>query len=211
MRRTTYRRWAMEWLAFLQKNRRLLAFLFLFFLGIGGGVWVFSFSSPAMGHELGRILEIPAVTGGFRGGISVLFSSCFSTVVLLLILFLSGLSACGAPVTALVPLFFGLGTGLTEAYYYSGGKAGIFTVAILVIPHTVVAVASLVMGCAESLRMSLLISGQLLPSSANCGGLWQDFRLYGLRFLLFIGLAFGAGVLDVLMRLVWFSWIQPMA
>ena len=63
-------------------------------------------------------------------------------------------------------------------------------VALLVLPHSLVTAAALLMGCAESLRMSLLIAGQLLPNAANCGGLWQDFRLYCMRFLLLVGVAF---------------------
>ena len=65
------------------------------------------------------------------------------------------------------------------------------------------------MGCAESLRMSLLIAGQLLPNAANCGGLWQDFRLYCMRFLLLVGVAFGAGVLDVGFRLAFLNLFIP--
>ena len=59
------------------------------------------------------------------GGMSGLLSSCLSPLILLGLLFLVGLSACGAPVILLVPLFYGLGLGMTEAYYYSTGAAGI--------------------------------------------------------------------------------------
>lgn len=112
------------------------------------------------------MLDIPAIQGGFQGGISVLFSSCFLTFVLLLALFLAGLSTYGAPVTALVPIFFGLGAGLTEAYYYGAGRPGILFVALLVVPRVLIAATALLMGCSESLRMSLLLSGQLLPNAA---------------------------------------------
>ena len=78
--------------------------------------------------------------------------------------------------------------------------------AILVIPHSLLAATALIMGCSESLRMSLLLSGQLLPN-AHCGGLWQDFQLYCVRFLVFFGLAFGAGVLDVCLRIACSSWL----
>ena len=123
----------------------------------------------------------------------------------LLALFLAGLSTYGAPVTVLVPIFFGLGVGLTEAYYYGAGRPGILFVALLVVPRTLIAATALLMGCSESLRMSLLLSGQLLPN-AHCGGLWLDFRLYCVRFLVFFGLAFAAGVVDVCLRLACYSW-----
>lgn len=193
---------------FIAGNRRLLVFLSLFLLGVLGGAMVFAVSHGSLTRELSLMLDVPAVTEGFKGGISILYSSCFSTMVLLLILFLSGMSTCGAPLTALVPLFFGLGVGLTEAYYYGSGWEGLLFTAVLVVPHSLLAAAALIMGCSESLRLSLLLSEQLLPSAAHCGGLWQDFRLYCIRFLLFFALAFGAGVLDVCLRLLCASWFS---
>lgn len=186
---------------FWEDNRRLLFFLLLLLAGVLGGVLVFTLSHSLLSKELTVMLQVQAVEGGIKGGISQLFSSCFSTVCMLGLLFLAGLSACGAPLTLLVPLFFGLGLGMTQAYYYGVGGSGVAFVALLVIPHSLVAGAALLMGCAESMRMSFLLAGQLLPNSAHCGGLWQDFRLYCVRFLLFVGLAFAAGVLDVCLRL----------
>lgn len=206
MNRTTRGNMAAAFGEFLTENRRLLSFLGLFFIGVLGGVLVFTTSHGVLSKELSVMLDIPAVTQGFQGGISGLFSSCFSTVVLLLLLFLAGMSACGAPVAVLVPIFYGLGLGLTEAYYYGAGGRGVLFTALLVVPHSLIAAAALLMGCSESLRLSLLLSGQLLPTSAHCGGLWQDFRLYCVRFLIFFGLAFGAGVVDVCLRLACASW-----
>ncbi len=206
MNRTTYPGVTPTLREFLEQNRRLLIFLALLLAGVLGGVLIFTVSHETLAHELSLMLDIPAIQGGFKGGMSVLFSSCFSTFVLLLVLFLAGLTAYGAPVTAIVPVFFGLGIGMTEAYYYGAGRLGILFVAVLVVPRTLVAATALLMGCSESLRMSLLLSGQLLPSSAHCGGLWQDFRLYGVRFLVFFGLAFAAGVVDVCLRTVCYPW-----
>lgn len=205
MNRTTYPGVVPSLHEFLEQNRRLLIFLSLLLAGVLGGVLLFTASHDALAHELSLMLDIPAIEG-FSGGMSVLFSSCFSTIVLLLVLFLAGLTVYGAPVTAVVPLFFGLGVGMTEAYYYGAGRPGILFVAVLVVPRTLIAAAALLMGCSESLRMSLLLSGQLLPSSAHCGGLWKDFRLYGVRFLVFFGLAFVAGVVEVCLRTACYSW-----
>lgn len=205
MTRTTQDRIKVPISDFIVDNRRLLLFLTLFLCGTFGGVMVFTACHDAITHELSVILSVEKIDGGFLGGISALFSSSFLTLILLAVLFLSGLSACGAPVTALVPLFFGLGLGMTEAYYYGVGSVGILFSALLIIPHQLIAAAALLMGCSESLRMTLLISGQLLPS-VHCGGLWQDFKLYCMRFLIFVGVAFAAGVVDVLLRLLCLGW-----
>ncbi len=185
---------------FFAANRRLLFFTVLFLAGVVFGVAVYAFSHSLIGEELRTMLEVRSVPDDFQGGMSALFSSCFSTILLLALQFLFGLSACGAPLTALVPLFFGLGLGMSEAYYYSTGAQGIAAAALLVVPHTLIAAAALVLGGMESTRMSLLFSRQILPG-ASMGGLWGDFKLYSVRFLLFLGLAFLAGVVDVGMRL----------
>lgn len=186
---------------FFAANRQLLLFTLLFVIGTLLGIVVYALSHTVVGEELRTMLEVRAVPSTFRSGMSALFSSCFSTILLLAVLFLCGLSACGAPFACLVPIFFGLGLGMSEAYYYSTGTAGIAVVALLVAPHTLIAAAALVLGSMESVRMSLLFSRQILPG-ASIGGLWGDFKLYSVRFLLFLGLAFFAGVVDVGMRLL---------
>ena len=185
---------------FLRENRRLLVFTGLFLGGVVLGIFVYAVSRSLMAGELRTMLEVRALRGGFEEGLSALFSSCFSTVLLLALLFLAGLSACGAPLAAVVPLFYGLGLGLTEGFYYSTGIAGVAVSALLVTPHSLLAAAALVLGSMESVRMSLLFSRQLLPGGIM-GGLWNDFKAYGLRFLIFLGLGLAAGVVDVLLRL----------
>ncbi len=204
MSRTT-RDYSVTVAEFFMENRRLLVFLALFLAGVVGGSLVFLAGHDMLTGDLALILQVRPVDKGFLGGIAALGSSCFSTFLLLALLFLCGLSACGAPVTALVPVFFGLGIGLTEAYYYGIGGAGILFTALFVIPHNLLAAAALLMGCSESLRMTLLLSGQLLPS-VHCGGLWQDFKLYCVRFAMFLGIMLSAGVVDVLMRSLFLQW-----
>ena len=204
MSRTT-RDYSVTVAEFFMENRRLLVFLALFLTGVVGGSLVFLAGHDMLTGDLALILQVRPVDKGLLGGIAALGSSCFSTFLLLALLFLCGLSACGAPVTALVPVFFGLGIGLTEAYYYGIGGAGILFTALFVIPHNLLAAAALLMGCSESLRMTLLLSGQLLPS-VHCGGLWQDFKLYCMRFAMFLGIMLAAGVVDVLMRSLFLQW-----
>lgn len=186
---------------FFAANRQLLLFSFLFLLGTLLGIVVYTLTHTAIGDELETMLTVRPVPSSFEAGMSALFSSCFSTVLLLALLYLCGLSACGAPLAVLIPVFFGLGLGMTEAYYYASGASGIAVAAVLIAPHYLIAAAALVLGSMESVRMSLLFSRQILPG-ASIGGLWGDFKLYSVRFLLFWGLAFLAGVVDVGMRLL---------
>ncbi len=195
------------WGQFFAANRQLMLFTLLFLAGVLLGVVVYTLSHAVIGDELRTMLEVRPRPDTFQTGMSALFASCFSTILLLALLFLCGLSACGAPVAVLVPVFFGLGLGMSEAYYSAQGAAGVAVTALLVVPHYLIAAAALVLGGMEAVRMSLLFSRQILPG-ASMGGLWGDFKLYCVRFLAFLGLAFLAGVVDVGMRLLFAGLFQ---
>lgn len=198
--------WQRDLWRFLVRNQRLLWLLLLFLGGVKIGCLVFNASPDALGEVLTPLLTPTAPTAGFSGMFRLMTASCVPTVALLLVLFLAGLSVCGAPPALLVPLFFGMGLGLHEAYYYAQGWHGVGYVALLVLPHTLVATVGLLMACAESVRMSTLLCRQLLPRQGSCGGLFPELRLYLVRFVLCFGLLFIAGALDTLLRIVFLSY-----
>lgn len=199
MKRTTTRR-RREAAAFIAENRRLFPFVGLFLIGVLCGVLVYlAVARPA--EEWAGLLRVPTGIRSWQSGLAALWGSVLSIVMLLGALFLLGLWPCGAPFILLVPLFHGLGLGLTEAYYYSLGGRGIAAVALVVMPHGLLCAVVLVTAAVESLRLSTALSRQLLPS-ASCGGLWTAFRLYCLRFLLFLLMTMFVGLLDILFRLL---------
>ena len=197
MKRTTTRR-KREIQHFVTDNRRLFPFAVLFLAGVGVGVAAYLTAADSLPPDL---LTITPVGAGMTGWMHTLGEACFSTVVLLGALYLLGLWACGVPFILLVPLFHGVGLGLTEAYYYGTGMGGVSTVAMLVMPIGLLSAAVRAAACAESLRLSSCLSRQLLPGGAE-GGLWSGFRLYSLRFLLFLAAAMGVAVIEVLLRQV---------
>lgn len=197
MKRTTTRR-RREMKHFVEDNRRLFPFVLLFLMGVGIGVAVYLTTADALPA---RLLALSPVGEGLTGWMRAMGEACFSTVVLLGLLYLLGLWACGVPFILAVPLFHGIGLGLAEAYYYRTGMSGVTTVAFLVMPVGLLSAVVLTAACAESLRLSTGLSRQLLPGCAE-GGLWSGFRLYSLRFLLFLAAAMGVAVIEVLLRRV---------
>ena len=195
MKRTTTRR-RRDMQHFVADNRRLFPFVALFLAGVGTGVVVFLATAPTLPSDL---LTLSPVGTGAGGWLSSLWESCFSTVVLLGVLYLLGMWACGVPFILLVPLFHGVGLGLTEAFYYRTGLRGVAVVAGLIMPVGLLNAAVLVAACAESIRLSSCLSRQLLPGTAD-GGLWSGFRLYSVRFLLFLVAALAVAVIEVLLR-----------
>ncbi len=199
MKRTTTRR-RKQAIAFATENRRLFPFVGLFLFGVLVGVLVYvAAARPA--EDWMALLRMSGAVDGWQSGLSALWSSLLSVVFLLGGLFLLGFWPCGVPFILLIPLFYGLGLGLTEAYYYSLGGQGVIAVLLMVMPHGLLSAAVLVAAAVESMRMSVRLSRQLLPC-ATCGGLWTAFRLYCLRFLLFLCAAVFVGLIGVLLRVV---------
>ena len=192
---------------FVQSHRRLLLFLSLLLVGFLMGCRLFGIFGEAQDTFLGTVLAVTRLEKGVKALAGALYSACFLPVLLLIVLFFCGLSACSLPLILAVPLFFGMGAGMSAAYYYSTGIKGVLLVAVLLVPPMFCKAAGLLMACAESMRMSLLLCGQLLPQRNACGGMPRDFKLYLLRFAVFLTIALGAGILDVLLRLLCQAWL----
>lgn len=187
---------------FFLQNRRLLLFLLLPLIGCLCGVVLYTPLQASLPAEWLGLLPLRPISGGFQNVLSQWFSACFQPFCLLLLLFFAGVSACGAPAVFLVPIFWGIGLGFSEAYYAQSGMSGWLVLAAILLPAAVMELVALLMACSESLRMTLLMAVQLLPRTARCGGLWQDFRLYCARFLLLLLLILVSGALDVILRLL---------
>lgn len=194
MKRTTTRR-RREMKHFVTDNRRLFPFLGLLLAGVVTGVAVYT---AAPDQTPGALLALSPVPEGVGGWLQTFGSSCFSTVLLLAALFLFGLWGCGAPFILAIPFVHGLGLGMTEAYYYGQGLSGVAAVAALVMPIGLLTAGVLAVAGAQSLRLSVELSRQLLT------GTTEDpqgrFRLYCLRFLLLLAAALAVSLLDVLLR-----------
>ncbi len=198
MKRTTTRR-RRQARAFIAENRRLFPFVGLFMLGVLIGVCLYCASGRAV--DWAGLLSLSPVAGDWRAWLAALWDVLLSAVLLLSALFLLGLSPCGAPFALVVPLFHGLGLGLAEAYQYSLGWQGVLTAAVLVMPRGLLTAAVLVGATVESLRLSAALGRRLLPS-VDAESLWPTFRLYCLRFLLFLLAAVAVGLLDILLRVL---------
>ncbi len=202
MKRTTTRR-RRQARAFVAENRRLFPFAGLFFAGVLGGIVAFIAAGDT---DWSALLHMAPVAAGWRGLCAALWDTVFSTVFLLAGLFLLGLWPCGAPFTLAVPLFYGLGLGLTEAYYYTLGLRGVLATLAVVMPRGLLTAAVLIMAAVESLRLSSQLARQLLPTVSG-GGLWPVFRLYCIRFLLFLLTAVAVGILELLLRVLCAGWL----
>ena len=192
MKRTTTRR-GREIKHFVADNRRLFPFAGLFALGVTVGVAVYTAHAGMIPADLLHLSPLSSA-----GWWQTFGNSCFAILLSLAALFLFGLWGCGAPFILSVPLLHGLGLGLTEAYYYSRGWGGVGIVAAAVMPVGLLTAALLAAAGAQSLRMSMGLCRHLLGSDGDDPR--RDFRLYCLRFLLFLAAALVVSLIDILIR-----------
>lgn len=197
MQRTTTRR-QRELKRFVTRNRRLFPLAGLFVAGVTIGITVYTAAGAHIPTALLSLSPVPRDSWW-----QALGGSCFSSMLWLVALFLLGLWGCGAPFIMAVPLLHGVGLGLTEAYYYSHGWSGVTTVAAAVMPIGLLTAGVLVAAGVQSLRMSVDIARRLLGESGE--DTQRAFRLYCLRFLLFLAAALVVSLLDVLLR----GWMLP--
>ncbi len=186
---------------FMRSHSRLVLLLTLLLSGVIIGCLLFTAYGKNESVFLGTVLTVIPPEKGIKAALSSLYGACFQSVLLLLVLFFCGLSACGLPVILMVPLFFGLGLGMSEAYYYSIGWKGVLLTVVLLLPPMLFKAAALLMASAESMRMTLLFGGQLLTRAAPDEGLQKEFHLYLLRFLIFALIALIGGIVEVLLKM----------
>ncbi|MBR0447715.1 MAG: hypothetical protein IIX28_04555 [Clostridia bacterium] len=195
MTRTTTRR-QREVKHFVTDNRRLFPFAGLFLLGVTVGVAVYLTAGDTAASVIAE-----AVTPHQAGWLAALWDCLFAPLCMLAALYLLGLWGCGAPFILAVPLIHGLGLGVTEAHLYTTGTPGVLTVACRVMPVGLLTAALLTMACAESLRLSVTVSRLLIPDDPHTLPK-NGFRLYSLRFALFLGAAVVIALLDTGLRAI---------
>ncbi len=187
---------------FVRTRRQLLLWLALLLTGVLLGTRFYAVYGVKEAQFLQTVLALQPVDAGWGGIARAVYDSLFLPVTLLIVLFFCGLSACGAPLIVAVPLFFGLGLGMSEAYYYSTGWQGVVSALIILLPQMFLKTAALIPAVGESMRMTLRLSRTLFHSETAVD-MQTHFRVYVLRFLVCGCIALLGGILDVLLRMWW--------
>ena len=186
---------------------RSLFFGGLLLVGVLSGVQIYCRADAETLPVLARLLTTGAVEHSFIGVMAALGDTLLLPFLLLMTAFLSGLSPCGVVCACLIPLFYGMSVGLTEANLYAGGWGGVVLSLLIVLPRALLMLLALLEVCGECARMSQLFLAQLRPASAHCGGLQLEFKAYCLRFAVACFWMLAAGIWDVLARLLCGAWL----
>lgn len=183
---------------FLGTNSRLFLFLSLTLIGVTLGCIGFSHVSDRCRSLLSLFAAQSGTISGFSGALFAFLRHSLPALAAIGVLMLSGMSLCGIPAVFIIPVAYGAVTGLCEAFTLEQG--GVVALA-LSLPATLVFVWTLLIACAESLRLTLRLVAQVMPCSPK-SGLWRDFRMYFWRFLLCFSLAIAASAMDVALAML---------
>lgn len=127
---------------------------------------------------------------------TTLGNSLLSSVPVLLLSFLLGICPAGVLLLPVVPLFRGMGLGVTMGYLYAAwGLTGVGYSALLIIPGAAVSSIAFLFACREGMRLSALFLKSILPNETP-SALWPEFRKYLLRFGAFLVLLLIAAITD---------------
>ncbi len=165
------------------KNINLIKILFVIFIvGMIYGAMLIGLNRDEAVNQLGSMMQ-KFIDKRIEQSIFITFaSSFFSSMVLIVILFFTGFISIGQPIAFFIPMFQGMGIGLSTAYLYSSkGINGIIFCLVLIAPTTIISTLTLLLGSKESIRFSNKILKTLFPQKFD-QNMQGELKLYLKRF-----------------------------
>ena len=124
------------------------------------------------------------------------FSSFFSSIVSIAALFFLGFFPLGQPISFFIPIFHGLGLGLSTAYLYSfNGLKGVIFSILIIAPSEIIFTLILLLGSKFSIKFSNMNFKNLFPEKfkqKNKG----TVKIYIKRFISLLCLSLIAAIVD---------------
>lgn len=169
----------------IAKNRLLIMLCVLFFIGVIAGSASRAESASLTSLAKNGIEQLTSERAGKKPG-TVFLDSAAGSMLYMLAIFAAGTSMMGLIISPLAVAWRGFYYGLMTSYLYSEfALRGIAFNAIVLIPPALFSLIGIVLGARESISFSLVIAKLTLPRSAPMS-LFSDFRIYCIRFSLFI-------------------------
>lgn len=183
---------------FFSQNGQLIFLLVLATLGCIFGTVMYRNISAENQSFFAFIATGSQLPHDFMSACYAVVSSAFIGCILLVIVFLFGMTPFGCPLILLFTALFGFWTGVAQSCMYT--EHGVKALILTVLTPAMITETAILFAAKDALRMSCIFSRQLLPSGAHCGSMWQDFKRYVLRFISFLCIIFAAAIIDVLLR-----------
>ena len=180
----------------LKKNKLTMLIAAFFFAGMLYGALLVGFG------EKGLIDSLDFITKGYvesrtEQSLLVTFGHSFcSSGIFILVLFVLGFSAVSIPVIVFLPLFKGLGLGVSIGYLYTvyAVKGAAFC-AVLVLPAALFSTFAIILAGRESLKLSLLFLSSFVPR-INGTISPRGVKLYCAKFLVLLAIVIISSLID---------------
>lgn len=180
------------------KNTIFIILLFFYILGMIYGSLLIKSDVDLVWSKLEFITNEYRAMQTEQAVISTFCNSFFASFIFLFLPYLFGYSSIGQFGTLLVPFFNGLGLGCALGYLYLNyGLKGVGYSALIVIPHSVIALFALIIACRESIKLSNLFFQSFLPKQEKTINL-SAIKLYNIKFVILCAILLFAAFINVL-------------
>lgn len=166
-----------------KRDGRMSLLTLLYFAGVLMGTVLYGMLDDE------RLEFLNGMTGNFVSGRlnhtfwETLVNSFSGAFMLTAICFFLGFSAVAQPIEMLIPLFRGMGAGVSVAGIYSSfGAAGIGIAAVLAVPGAVISAFAVIIAAREALDLSGNV--YTIAFGKGISGECIDFRLYFTKFVI---------------------------
>lgn len=187
------------------KPNVIFRIMLLMISGVLIGTLAFSFIKTSTLSDL-NLIENDYLSMRENGGyVKILYSSLLNSSTLIIVLFLLGFCAIAQPVSVLIPVYKGMGFGVTIAQIYSeNGVNGFFSAIILILPCALISSYALFIAVRESLRMSnRFFSQAFLDRRCESDSINDYVKLYAVKFLVLEAVTAVSAAVDCLSSLVY--------
>ncbi len=187
------------------KPNVIFRIMLLMIIGVLIGTLAFSFLKTSTLSDLNLVNNDYLSMRENGDYIEILYSSLLNSSVLIILLFLLGFCAIAQPAAVLVPVYKGLGFGVTIAQIYSkNGFNGFFTAFLLILPCALVSSYALFIAVRESIKMSnRFFSQAFLDKRSESTSINEYVRLYAVKFLVLEAVTAVSAAVDCLSSLVY--------
>ncbi len=183
-------------LAALKKNKLTVTMAALFFVGMTYGSIIVGFGDEKLLHTLAFM------TKGYMAGrveqslAETFLNSLYTSGAFVLLLFLLGFSAISIPAILFLPLFKGLGLGLSVGYLYiTYGVKGVAFTAAVILPAALLSTFAIILAGREAFRLSVLFLSSFIPRLSGTITP-RTVKLYCAKFLVLAGIVLISAIID---------------
>lgn len=178
--------------------------MLLMVAGVLIGTLAFSFIKTGTLRDLNLVGNDYLTMRENGGYVEILYSSLLNSSMLIVLLFLLGFCAIAQPAAILVPVYKGMGFGVTIAQIYSeNGISGFFTAVIMILPCALISSYALFIAVRESIRLSNRFFSQAFLDKRSESSINEYVRLYAVKFLVLEAVTAVSAAVDCLSSLVY--------